>query len=99
MYCVAIRHDLGNAVSQKKFMECTFAPDSHQDVGFSLCFLQQQGQELICSWLCILPRDRSGLFLLPSIPVSGDVCCSHRQVLGLCACSMKVTVRIQEMQG
>lgn len=45
--CVAIRIDLGNAVPQTKSTGHTFALDSYTDVGFSLCFPQQQGQEFV----------------------------------------------------
>lgn len=72
LYCVAVRPDLSNAVFQTKAMEHNFALYSHWDVGFSLCFLQQKGQELTCSWLCrvrltgpTLPRDMSQLIPLP----------------------------------
>lgn len=99
LYCVAVRPDLGNAVPQTKSTGHSFALDSYQDVGFSLCFLQQQGQEFMAlqgemerAQLCPLLRDLSPR--LPSTPVSGDVCCSQRQVLWLwLQCEGDVSIR------
>lgn len=74
---------------------------------FSLCFLQQQDQELTCSWFCMVrlgePSSCQEMSLVSSIFPSpwflGRVRCTHRQASGLCVCNMTVIVCIQEMQG
>lgn len=88
--CVAIRPDLGSAVPQTKSTGHSFALDSYQDVGFSLCFPQQQGREFVAlqgeierAQLCPLLRDLSYLPVsLPPLFV-GMYAVSQRQVLSL----------------
>lgn len=98
LYCVAVGPDLGNAVPQTKSTGHSFALDSYQDVGFSLCFLQQQGQEFMAlqgemerAQLCPLLRDLSclpvsppPLFLGMYAVVRGKYCDSGCSVKVMC---------------